>query len=152
MQENQNSINDEKIAQNPGLLPYAHSAGGALVKPEDMGKVMGRAVEAMHQQTDTQYAQLYQQMQTLVEQANALKNRVEVSERIYQASINFEPLIGKTYYLFERKDGVDILSLVAPHEWGRKFPFNRYIAKVTMLADHTWNVEEMNETPAEVVL
>ena len=33
-----NPINPEKVAQNPGLLPYAHTAGSAVIKPEDMGK------------------------------------------------------------------------------------------------------------------
>ena len=28
-----NPINPEKVAQNPGLLPYAHTAGSAIIKP-----------------------------------------------------------------------------------------------------------------------
>lgn len=36
-----NPINPEKVAQNPGLLPYAHTAGGAIIRPEDMGKAKG---------------------------------------------------------------------------------------------------------------
>jgi hypothetical protein len=33
-----NPINKDKVAENPGLLPYAHTAGGAVIRPEDMGK------------------------------------------------------------------------------------------------------------------
>ena len=32
-----NPINPDKVAENPGLLPYAHTAGGAVIKPDDMG-------------------------------------------------------------------------------------------------------------------
>jgi hypothetical protein len=131
----------ESLSINPGLLPYAHTVGSAVIKPEDMGKVKGRAVTAMRQQTDLQMAQLYKQMELLAEQARKIKRRVMVSERIYSAAIGFEPLIGQTYFLYERKDGTDLLSLVAPWEWGRRFPFSRFLAKVTMLADHTWDVE-----------
>jgi cellobiose-specific phosphotransferase system component IIA len=134
----------EKTAGSPSSLPYAHHSGSALVKPEDKGKLVGRAVAAMHSQTDMQMAQIYQQMQLLADQAKRIKSRVEVSERIYQASINFEPLINHTYYLYEREDNSDFLSMVAPEEWGRKKPFVKFVAKVKLLADHTWELMENN--------
>jgi hypothetical protein len=64
-----NPINPDKVAENPGLLPYAHTAGGAVIKPDDMGKVKGRSVLAMRQQTDRQMNQLYEQMEVLARQA-----------------------------------------------------------------------------------
>jgi len=130
----------EKVAENPGILPYAHTAGGALIKPEDKGKIKGRAVTAMHQQTEKQMLQLYEQMQTLAAQASAIKTRVQVSERIYLADMPFDPIIGETYYLYQKTEEKDVLSLVAPEEWGRSKSFMKYIAKVRMLADHTWEV------------
>lgn len=135
-----NPINKDKVAENPGLLPYAHTAGGAIVKPEDMGKTKGRSVTAMRQQTDRQMNQLYEQMETLARQAKALAQRREISERIYDAAMGFEPIIGETYYLYEKENGTDLLSLVAPHEWGRSYKYARYLAKVILLADHTWDV------------
>ncbi|WP_373513048.1 DUF2452 domain-containing protein [Persicitalea sp.] len=132
---------DEKIARNPGLMEYAHTVGGAIIRPDDMGKVKSRSLVAMRQQTDIQLAQLYKQMQLLAEQAKHIGQRVEVSERIYSAQMSFEPLIGNTYYLYEKADGGDALSLVGPQEWGRKKPFKAFIAKVNMLADHTWEIE-----------
>jgi hypothetical protein len=65
-----NPINPDKVAENPGLLPYAHTAGGAVIKPDDMGKVKGRSMLAMRQQTDRQMNQLYEQMEVLARQAN----------------------------------------------------------------------------------
>ncbi|MFP4089780.1 MAG: DUF2452 domain-containing protein [Cyclobacteriaceae bacterium] len=131
----------EKTTDMPGTLAFPHTVGGAVIKPEDRGKIKGRAVKAMHQQTDRQLKQLYEQMQTLVNQANNLKKRVEVSERIYLAQMNFEPVIGHTYYLYQKKDGTDVLSMIAPEEWGKSSPFVKTVGKATMLADHTWEVE-----------
>ncbi len=136
-----NPINPDKVAENPGLLPYAHTAGGAVIKPEDMGKVKGRSVLAMRQQTDRQMNQLYEQMEVLARQAKLLADRKEISERIYDAAMGFEPIISETYYLYEKEDGSDLMSLVAPEEWGRSFKYSRYLAKVKLLADHTWEVE-----------
>ncbi|MBC7921761.1 MAG: DUF2452 domain-containing protein [Ferruginibacter sp.] len=143
-----NPISADKAAETPGLLPYAHTSGGALIKPEDKGKIKGRSLTAMRQQTDNQFNQLYQQMQVLVEQARGIQRRVSVSERIYQAEMGFEPIIGHVYYLYERKNGADVLSMVARAEWGRSFPFRTYLAKVCLLADHTWEVEYYHQ-PAE---
>ena len=130
----------EKIADQPGLLPYAHQAGSAIVKPEDKGKITGKAVAAMHSQTEMQMAQLYAQMQLLADQAKSIQQRVEVSERIYLADISFEPLINHVYYLYLRENGKDFLSMVSPQEWGRKIPFEKFVAKVRLLADHTWEI------------
>ena len=153
----ENPISSDKAAANPGLLPYAHTSGGAIIKPEDKGKIKGRSLTAMRQQTDNQFNQLYQQMQVLVEQARGIQRRVSVSERIYEAEMGFEPIVGHTYYLYERKNGADVLSMVALAEWGRSFPFRTYLAKVHLLADHTWEVayyhqpvpDEADETPGE---
>lgn len=130
----------EKTTENPGILPYAHHSGSAIIKPEDKGKITGRAVAAMHSQTDMQMSQIYQQMQLLAEQAKKIQARIEVSERIYQASIAFEPLINHHYFLYQRSDGTDFMSMIAPEEWGRKKDFAEFIAEVKLLADHTWDI------------
>lgn len=140
-----NPINPDKVAENPGLLPYAHTAGGAVIKPEDMGKVKGRSILAMRQQTDRQMNQLYQQMEVLAKQAKLLAQRKEISERIYLAAMGFEPIINEIYYMYEKEDGTDLLSLVAPHEWGRSFKYSRYLAECLLLADHTWDVKYNEE-------
>lgn len=139
---NENPINPDKVTETPGLLPYAHNAGSAVINPEDLGKIKGKSILAMRQQTDKQMNQLVEQMQTLMKQANDIKSRVELSERIYDAEIGFEPIIGHTYYVYIKENGRDVISLIAPKEWGRSYKYIRYIGKVMLLADHTWEVLE----------
>ena len=91
-----NPIDPDKITENPHSLEYAHHAGSALIKPEDQGKLKGRALEAMDHQTDMQLNQIYEQMQLLAEQAKKLNARKQVSEFIYQAEMRFEPFINHT--------------------------------------------------------
>ena len=130
----------EKITDLPGLIEYAHHAGSAIIRPEDKGRIKGNAVAAMHDQTDRQFRQLYEQMQTLIGQAKYLKSRVEVSERIYQATVPFQPVIGKIYFLYKKKDGSDLLSMVSPDEWGKSFPYEVFEAEVCLMSDHTWEI------------
>lgn len=140
-----NPIDKIKTAENPGLLAYAHSAGGAVIRPEDMGKAKGKAVTAMRQQTADQVSKIQRQMEVLARQVLEIRQRVEISERIYEATVGFEPIIGHEYFLYEKTDGFDVLSMVGPEEWGRKFPFSQFLAKVFLLADHTWEVKFFNE-------
>lgn len=140
-----NPTDPEKVAENPGLLAFPHTVGGAIIKPGDKGKIKGRAVSAMHEQTDRQMEMIYEQIRILARQAQEIKDRVEVSERIYTAEMRFEPLIGREYYLY-RKGEKDLLSMVSPEDWGGNHPYDEFIARATLLSDHTWEVNK-DENP-----
>lgn len=135
-----------KITEIPGLLSFPHNVGGQLVKPEDKGKIKGRAIAAMREQTEQQMAQIYKQIKALAEQASEIRKRVEISERIYLCQMNFEPIIGHIYYLYEKNEAEsDVLSMISPEEWGSRFPFKKYLATVKLLSDHTWEVIHSDE-------
>jgi hypothetical protein len=137
-----NPIDKDKVSETPGLLPYAHHAGSAVIRPEDKGRIRGNAMTAMYDQTDRQMEQLRQQMETLVNQAKSLQGRMEVSEMIYRADINFQPVIHHVYHLYQREhDGSLLLSMIAPFEWGPRTKFT-HLATVRLLGDHTWEVLE----------
>lgn len=140
--EFQNPIDPDKITETPHSLEYPHHAGSALVKPEDQGKIKGRALSAMEHQTDMQLNQIYKQMQLLAEQAKKLQDRKSISEFIYQAEMRFEPLINHVYHLYKKEDSNYLLSLIAPDQWGRSKRSFEWMATVRLLADHTWDVLE----------
>jgi hypothetical protein len=142
-QEFINPIDPKKIAENPGLLPYAHTAGGAIIRPMDKGRTKGIAMKAMYQQTDRQMNQLKKQMETLMAQAKALQERVVLSEKIYQAEAGFKPVVGYDYCLYQKSDGKYLISMVSPDEWGANMPYE-YVAEVRLLADHTWEIIDSN--------
>ncbi|MAX65888.1 MAG: DUF2452 domain-containing protein [Bacteriovoracaceae bacterium] len=132
----------ERTTDLPGLIEYAHSIGGFSIVPTEEGVIKGQAMNAMKEQTEMHMHQIYEQMQVLAKQANKLKKRAEISCEIYNAQMRFKPVIGKTYFLYEKKDQTKVLSMVAPQEWGNSLPFEKFIAKVKLLSDHTWEVLE----------
>lgn len=140
-----NPIDKDKITEEPNTLAYPHHAGSALVKPEDKGKIKGRALSAMDHQTDMQMKQIYEQMKLLSDQANKLQDRKRVSEYIYKAEMRFEPLINHTYYLYKKEDSSYFLSLIGPNDWGRSKMTLYYIATTKLLADHTWDVLDKSQ-------
>ena len=135
-----NPIDIDKVAQNPGLLPYAHTLSSGVIKPDDMGKVKSNALLAMEQQTDMQLRQIQEQIELLFKQAQEIKSRTDISVWIYQAQMGFNPLVGHVYHLYEKEDEKHFLSMVSPGEWGRSRSFKRFVATVKLLADHTWDV------------
>lgn len=132
----------EKASETPGLIAFPHTVGSAVIRPEDRGKIKGRALAAMRDQTNRQMQQLYRQAQLLAEQAQEIQRRAEVSEKIYEAEINFEPLIGHQYHLYQRPEGAHLLSMIGPGEWGRSKVPGEHIATVRLLPDHTWEVSK----------
>lgn len=141
---NKDSIDIDQVAENPGLLPYAHHVGSAIIKPIDKGRTKGNAMTAMYQQTDTQLTQIKEQVEVLIRQAQELHDRISISERIYKADCGFKPVINKIYYVYQRKDERWVLSMISPTEWGAKIPYV-FIATCELLADHTWNVLEKSD-------
>ena len=135
-----NPIDPDKVAENPGLLPYAHTVGSAVIKPIDKGRIKGLAVSSMYEQTEMQMGQIRKQVELLVEQAETIRRRVQLSEKIYLAEMSIKPLIGKTYHLYEKKDGKNVLSMISLDEWGNSCPY-KFEGSVKLLSDHTWEIQ-----------
>lgn len=144
MESKKNPINPDKITEQPHLLPYAHHVGSAIIRPMDKGKTKGVAMQAMYQQTDIQLHQIKEQVETLIKQAQAIHDRISVSEKIYKADCGFKPLIGTEYYLYEKKDNSWLVSMISPDEWGKSKPY-QYVAAIKMMADSTWYILDKGE-------
>lgn len=129
-----------KTADMPSLLEYAHSVGGFAIVPTEQGKIKSHARTAMIEQTDEQMSLIYEQMKTLAKQVQEIKKRVYISDLIYTADIPFTPVIGKTYFLYEKEDQKRFLSLISPEEWKEKIADKTFIAEIRLNADHTWKI------------
>ncbi|EDO25541.1 predicted protein [Nematostella vectensis] len=99
-----NPIDPDHITETPHSLEYPHHAGSALVKPEDQGKLKGRAISAMEHQTDMQLKQIYDQMQLLSDQ----------EDRAFLLSLIAPDQWGRSKKSFEF---VATVRLLADHTW-----------------------------------
>ena len=130
--------NEEIFHRQMSVLPYAASVSGAVIKPTEEGVIRHKSLTAMEEQTNMQLEQIRKQIELLALQAQEIQKRKELSHMIYSAKLSFQPVIGQVYYLYEKKDDSIFISMISPQEWGRSGPFKRFIAKVKLLADHTW--------------
>lgn len=130
--------NTEIYHKQLSVLPYSAAVSGAVIKPNEEGMIKHKALTAMEEQTNMQLEQIRKQIELLALQAHEIQKRKELSLMIYGAKLSFKPNIGQVYYLYEKKDGDFMLSLVSPKEWGGSGPFKKFVAAVKLLADHTW--------------
>jgi hypothetical protein len=131
-------VNEEIYHRQLSVLPYAASVSGAVVKPNEEGVIRHKALSAMEEQTNMQLTQIRQQIELLAIQAKEIHKRKELSMLIYDAKLSFDPVIGQTYYLYQKDDDSHLVSMVSPKEWGAKIPFKAFVSAVKLLADHTW--------------
>jgi predicted transcriptional regulator len=134
----QKYTNKEVYYKQLSVLPYAASAGGAVIKPTEQGVIRHKALSAMEEQTNMQLQQIRRQIELLALQAQEIQQRKELSMIVYNAKLSFVPVIGSIYYLYEKKNGSHDVSMISPKEWGGTGPYKKFIAQLKLLADHTW--------------
>lgn len=132
------SIHTEYYHRQMSVLPYSASVAGALIKPTEEGVIRHKALTAMEEQTNMQLVQIRRQIELLALQAQEIYKRKELSEMIYSAKLPFKPEMGHIYHLYQKEDGSHQISMISPQEWGAALPFKRFVARVQLLADHTW--------------
>jgi predicted transcriptional regulator len=131
--------NVEFFHKQMSVLPYSASVSGAVIKPTQEGMIRHKVLTAMEEQTNMQLDQIRKQVELLALQAQEIQSRKELSMIVYSAKLNFQPVIGHIYHLYENNDGSYMISMVSPNEWGRgSKSFKQHTAKVQLLADHTW--------------
>ena len=132
-------VNTEIYHKQMSVVPYSTSVSGAVIKATEEGVIRHKALTAMEEQTNMQLEQIRKQIELLAIQAQEIQMRKELSMIIYNAKLSFVPVIGHTYYLYEKKDGTHTLSLISPKEYGGvSGPYKAFVAPVKLLADHTW--------------
>jgi hypothetical protein len=70
----------------------------------------------------------------LIERAEKLTNEFNDSLLVWESKISFDPIVGKTYYLYDF-NGVNTLSLISPQEWGKN---DCFLGGFTLNSDNKW--------------
>ncbi len=60
---------------------------------------------------------------------------ISMNERIYESKYNFQPIVGKTYYLYKKDVNEEFLSIISPSEWNYKY---QLIGSYQLQTDGRW--------------
>ncbi len=107
-------------------LTYASNVGAPAIRLEDVGGWKQIQAQNANKIFTKKYEEIKDEFKKLVDE-------VSWNEFVYSAIYNFVPVIGETYYLYEKKDGTPFLSLIAPTEWNMK-----YIGTTRLESNNKW--------------
>lgn len=95
-------------------LTYGSNISAPSIRIEDVKGWRTHGAEGANQHFGSKFEEIKRQMESLLEEYNW-------NETIYKhAEYTFQPTVGKTYHLYERKGGNLFLSMISPEEWNEK--------------------------------
>ncbi len=100
----------DNIVPNPHSLPYASNVGAPVIRPDhSLGGWKSGAVHTANKHYEERFNKLKKEFEELAED-------YKWNEIIFNAEFRFKPVIGKEYYLYQKKDKTFFLTLFSPYE------------------------------------
>jgi hypothetical protein len=112
----------------PNALTYGITPSApASISPVDIDKWKATISPTFKHYFTEEYNELVRKYEKLVRQ-------YEINKLVYESEINFKPDIGKTYYLYQNKNGIRFLSMVEPEFafWGG------FLGKFKLNSQYAW--------------
>lgn len=113
-------------------MPYPVSTLSPKIIPNDLTSFKSRGVSEVERE-------LQQKLTEIRESYLAAIDHFNWNKLIYEADINFEPIIGQTYHLYEVR-GRKLLSMIGPDQWHHK-----HLATVRLNIDRQWKMEDLSD-------
>lgn len=108
------------------LKPYGTSIGAPAIKTTDTFAWKNRSIAKINHKLGTKYIELKAEL-------DKMKEVLECNQLIFNSKFTFEPILGKLYHLYQRENGENFLSIIAPHECNFKSMGSFYLN-----ADQIW--------------
>lgn len=124
------SMSSEKISQ--AFMPYPVSTLSPRIVPTDLSSFKSRGISEVERE-------LQQKLTEIRETYLAAIDHFNWNKLVYEADINFEPIIGQIYHLYELR-GRKLLSMISPDQWHHK-----HLATVRLNVDRQWKLEVISD-------
>lgn len=96
------------------LKEYPTDIGAPVIEVPNTVAWKSRNLHSVNSQLNSEFI-------ALREAVNSFKIDVRNNQRIYNAKFNFEPIVGKIYFLYKNKHNEEFLSILAPYECNFRF-------------------------------
>lgn len=107
----------DKVNLQQITLTYPSHVGSAPIIVENLKPERNNSQKKSNQIFFSKY-------QELISELEKLKTDFEINNEVYNSTFNFEPIVGQTYHLYEKKSGEKFLSIIEPHQWSQKFLYS----------------------------
>lgn len=107
------------------FLPYPASTLSPRIVPTDLSSFKSRGISEVERDLQQKLVELREQYLSAIDHFNWNK-------LVYEAQIQFEPVVGETYHLYE-SSGRRMLSMIEPEEWAMT-----HLASFRLNVDRQW--------------
>ncbi len=104
---------DEERGYYPRELTYGSNNGAPAIRLDDVSGWKQNQANKANKVFTKKFEEIKDEFAHLIDE-------VKWNEFVYSTNYNFIPVMGETYYVYERKDGSIFLSLISPTEWNMK--------------------------------
>ena len=119
-----NIVYDNKLQPfDANIKPYPTSVGSQAFEPIKVDK--STSVSANHY-FNSRLEELREEYKKLIQEYNWTK-------LVYESSYAFQPIVGHTYHMYEKKGKSLWLSLIGPNEWNQP-----YVGSFQLQTDGKW--------------
>ena len=125
--DSQQFMSEPATKPSRAFLPYPVSTLSPPIIPNDLTSFKSRGISQVERD-------LQQKLQEIRETYLATIDHFNWNKLVYEADIQFEPIIGGTYHLYEMR-GRKMLSMISPDEWPQK-----HLATVRLNMDRQWKI------------
>lgn len=122
-------MSEPETKPSRAFLPYPVSTLSPPIVPNDLTSFKSRGISEVERD-------LQQKLEEIREVYLRTIDHFNWNKLVYEADIQFEPIVGGTYHLYEMR-GRKMLSMIAPEEWGQK-----HLATVRLNVDRQWKIVE----------
>lgn len=123
-------MSDTTEISSRAFMPYPVSTLSPPIVPNDLSSFKSRGISEVQRD-------LQQKLREIREQYLRAIDHFNWNKLVYEASIQFEPVVGQTYHLYAMSRG-NVLSMISPEEWPMK-----HLATVRLNVDRQWQVESL---------
>ena len=118
---------NENEGYNANIKSYPTSVGGQGFDLPNVPLFRSQSSKKMMDVFNREHQEIKERIEKMYDEYNT-------SIMIWESKISFEPIIGKSYYLYDFS-GVLTLSLIAPNEWNRGDDF---LGEYLLSSDNKW--------------
>ncbi|MDA7673568.1 DUF2452 domain-containing protein [Akkermansiaceae bacterium] len=122
-------LTSETIINQGAFMPYPVSTLSPKIVPNDLSTFKSRGISQVERELQQKLVQMREEYVATIEHFNWNK-------LVYEADINFEPIVGETYHLYRIRGG-NILSMIAPDQWPHP-----HLASFRLNVDRQWELIE----------
>jgi hypothetical protein len=120
----------DRVADNKATMPYGDSVSAPAITVIDTESTykLPKTQEASHK-LRSRYEELQEEFRKLVETSDD-------TQRMYNASISFVPIVGQVYHLYQRENGDEWVSMIEPEKFSGYY--HEYVGSYRLATDSVW--------------